>query len=155
MGRDSKNCFNSGVVKFNPNDWIGDRAFQYYIEHSDTTYLDQGALNAVCEGNLEKISNMWNYPKQFLHLVSDVQPKIIHFMAHPKPWHGVYFPCEPSHTAPYVEIVAKWPHLMHYYSKLGIQRKILYRYRSVRDKITVFFSSKRTKRYIESIRKLI
>ncbi|MGO8433449.1 hypothetical protein ACC847_37310, partial [Rhizobium johnstonii] len=51
---------------------------------------DQGALNYVCGSSLILVSNRWNFPKQFIHLVNISSLSIVHYMAHPKPWHGTF-----------------------------------------------------------------
>ncbi|MGO7902850.1 hypothetical protein ACC719_36235, partial [Rhizobium ruizarguesonis] len=50
------------------------------------------------------VSNRWNFPKQFLHLVTMSYLSIVHYMAHPKPWHGTFFPWTDKESKVYVDL---------------------------------------------------
>lgn len=125
--------FNSGVLKFDPADWIGSAAFQYFTEHGGHLH-DQGALNTVAGDAPIFISNRWNFPRQFLHL-ADKHPTIIHFASHPKPWDGVYFPCSKRETIVYHEALKAYPSLAPFVRKISLPRRLAYRLRSFGDRI--------------------
>lgn len=127
------NYFNSGVLKFDPANWIGIQAFDHFIRHGGHLH-DQGALNAVAGDAVIFISNRWNFPRQFLHLI-DKRPTIIHFAAHPKPWDGVYFPCSREHTDVYREALKTYPALKPIVREISLLRRMAYRLRSFRDRM--------------------
>ena len=125
--------FNSGVLKFDPANWIGARAFDHFVRNGGQLH-DQGALNAVAGDTVIFISNRWNFPRQFLHLV-DKRPTIIHFAAHPKPWDGVYFPSSRAHTSVYREALMTYPALKPFVREISFLRRMAYRLRSLRDRM--------------------
>ena len=129
--------FNSGVLKFDPADWIGPAAFEYFIRHGGHLH-DQGALNSVAGDAGIFISNRWNFPRQFLHLL-DKHPTIIHFASHPKPWDGVYFPCSRAHTAVYGDVLQNYPCLSPFVRKISLTRRMAYRLRSFRNRMAYTF----------------
>lgn len=124
--------FNSGVLKFNPKNWIGPAAFDYFLSHGGELH-DQGALNAVGADALVLISNRWNYPKQFLRLIGSDEPTIVHFMAHPKPWDGRFFPWTNKQAQIYRKALQSNPCLKPFERKISIPRYCLYKFRSWRD----------------------
>ena len=125
--------FNSGVLKFDPTNWIGAQAFDHFIRHGGHLH-DQGALNAVAGDAVIFISNRWNFPRQFLHLLHK-SPTIIHFAAHPKPWDGVYFPCSHEQTEVYFEALKTYPTLKPFVREISRLRRMAYRLRSFRDRM--------------------
>ncbi|MCJ8518605.1 lipopolysaccharide biosynthesis glycosyltransferase [Pseudorhizobium tarimense] len=128
--------FNSGVLKFDPADWVGAAAFQYFTEHGGHLH-DQGALNTVAGDATIFISNRWNFPRQFLHLAKK-RPAIIHFASHPKPWDGVYFPCSRRQTTVYHEACKPHPSLAHFVLKITPLRRLKYRLRSIGDRMAYY-----------------
>ncbi|WP_045835666.1 glycosyltransferase [Hyphomicrobium sp. 99] len=147
--------FNSGVLKFNREGWIGPEAFEYYrLNGSSVNLHDQGALNAVAAASLVLISNRWNFPKQFLHLLSDNRPAIIHFTAHPKPWDGVFFPWGKAQHQIYREVLSKHPFLKDYLPKISLARLVAYKFRSIRESISSLLSQVENKRLQKNIKKL-
>ncbi|EKF58640.1 glycosyltransferase [Agrobacterium albertimagni AOL15] len=133
LTRKKPTYFNSGVLKFDPADWIGAAAFEHFIRNGGHLH-DQGALNSVAGDALIFISNRWNFPRQFLHLL-DKRPTIIHFASHPKPWDGVYFPCSRSHSAVYREALKSYPCLSPFVRKISPLRRMAYRLRSFRNRM--------------------
>lgn len=132
-GLEARQYFNSGVLKFNRADWIGPAAFDHFIAHGGHLH-DQGALNAVAGNALIPMSSRWNFPKQFLHLAGQ-RPAIIHFMAHPKPWDGVFFPWSSKEARVYAEAVRSHPSLRAFVQKISLRRKLTYKLRSFRDRL--------------------
>ncbi|SLJ96941.1 glycosyltransferase family 8 protein [Novosphingobium mathurense] len=128
-GASHEDYFNSGVIKFNRKGWIGRRAFDFFVENGGA-YHDQGALNAVKGDAWIPISNKWNFPRQFMHLVDDGAPAIIHYMSHPKPWDGVFFPWSRREHDVYRDYLKKYPQLRRFRRSISLARRALYRFRS-------------------------
>lgn len=145
--------FNSGVLKFDPSDWIGPAAFQHFMEHGGQLH-DQGALNTVAGEAPIFISNRWNFPRQFLHL-TDRHPTIIHFASHPKPWDGVYFPCSQRETDVYREALKNHPALQPFVRKISLLRRLKYRLRSIGDRMAYYLPVLRRDTDPQSIRRVV
>jgi lipopolysaccharide biosynthesis glycosyltransferase len=135
-GRDS-HYFNAGVLKFHRNGWIGQEALELFVKNPEACEgkHDQGALNYVCGSSLILVSNRWNFPKQFLHLVNMSSLSIVHYMAHPKPWHGTFFPWSDAESQVYVDLRKSHPVYDALYRGITFDRKMLYKYRSIRERI--------------------
>lgn len=133
-GTENTVIFNSGVLKFNPKNWIGNAAFDHFVAHGGQLH-DQGALNAVVGDALVLISNKWNFPKQFLHLLDTPRPTIVHFMAHPKPWDGHFFPWGKAETQVYRTALDANPCLKPFALQISALRYWVYRFRSLRDEL--------------------
>lgn len=135
-GKDS-HYFNAGVLKFHRNGWIGQEALELFARNPEACdgKHDQGALNYVCGSALTLISNRWNFPKQFLHLVDMSCLSIVHYMAHPKPWHGTFFPWSDTESQVYVDLRKAHPIYNALYRGISFDRKILYKYRSMRARM--------------------
>ncbi|CAH0342912.1 glycosyltransferase [Rhizobium sp. CECT 9324] len=132
-GNASHRYFNSGVLKFDRSDWIGQDAFDYFVTHGGELH-DQGALNAVAGDGLILMSNRWNFPRQFLHLAG-TRPSIIHFASHPKPWDGVFFPWSQAETATYRQALRENQSLEPFVRKISTARRCAYKVRSLGDRI--------------------
>jgi len=145
--------FNSGVLKFDPSDWIGPAAFRYFTDHGGHLH-DQGALNTVAGDAVIFMSNRWNFPRQFLHL-ADKQPTIIHFASHPKPWDGVYFPCSRTETIVYIETLKDYPNLALFVRKISQPRRLAYRLRSIGDRMAYYLPILRRGTDSEAIRRVV
>ncbi|MEO9963155.1 MAG: glycosyltransferase [Nisaea sp.] len=135
-GTDS-HYFNAGVLKFHRSSWIGKEALALFERDPEACggKHDQGALNEVAGPALMLISNRWNFPKQFLHLVPMSNLSIVHYMAHPKPWHGTFFPWTAKESGVYKELRRKHPAIAALYRGIGLNRRLLYTYRSARQRI--------------------
>jgi lipopolysaccharide biosynthesis glycosyltransferase len=129
--------FNSGVLKFNREGWIGREALEAFITDPEACggLHDQGALNYVGGSSLILISNRWNFPKQYLHLVKMSSLKVVHYMAHPKPWHGTFFPWTAAETIPYRQL--REDHLLfaELHRGIGMSRKAAYKIRSAYERV--------------------
>lgn len=134
-GRDS-HYFNAGVLKFNREGWIGEEAFNLFLTNPEACdgKHDQGALNHVAGQSLILISNKWNFPKQFLHMVDMRSLSIVHYMAHPKPWHGTYFPWTDAESRIYRELRREDPLFARLYRGISLDRKLVYTLRSMRER---------------------
>ncbi|MBX5218798.1 MULTISPECIES: glycosyltransferase [unclassified Rhizobium] len=135
-GKDN-HYFNAGVLKFHRNGWIGQEALELFASNPEACEgkHDQGALNYVRGSSLILVSNRWNFPKQFLHLVNMSSLAIVHYMAHPKPWHGTFFPWTDRESQVYVDLRKAHPIYNALYRGISFDRKMLYKYRSMRARI--------------------
>ncbi|MDR7030625.1 glycosyltransferase family 8 protein [Rhizobium rosettiformans] len=129
--------FNAGVLKFNRENWIGEEAFNLFLTNPELCdgKHDQGALNYVAGDALILISNKWNFPKQFLHLADMQSLGIVHYMAHPKPWHGTFFPWSATESRVYQDLRRESPVFNALYRGIGIERQLVYKFRSIRERI--------------------
>ena len=135
-GKDSS-YFNAGVLKFHRDGWIGPEALQLFATNPEACdgKHDQGALNYVCGSSLILVSNRWNFPKQFLHLVDMSSLAIVHYMAHPKPWHGTFFPWSDTESQVYIDLRKTHPAYNALYRGISFDRKVVYKYRSMRERV--------------------
>ncbi len=146
--------FNSGVFKFDRRAWIGHAAFDYFLANGGDLH-DQGALNAVVGDGLVLISNRWNFPKQFLHLVGNDKPTIVHFMAHPKPWDGRFFPWTNKEVQVYRKALQSNPCLAPFVRKISFLRYCVYKLRSTREEVRFRLGLGRIRWHEESIQKVL
>jgi lipopolysaccharide biosynthesis glycosyltransferase len=126
--------FNSGVLKLNRTGWVGPEAFEYYVTHGGKLH-DQGALNACGKDALMLMSCNWNFPKQFLHKLDGARPPLVHFMAHPKPWDGVFFPWGRDEYEIYSHCIEEFPELRKFRARIEWVRKAVYKFRSIKNSI--------------------
>lgn len=129
--------FNAGVLKFHRNGWIGPEALEVFLKHPDVCEgkHDQGALNYVGGSALIMVSNRWNFPKQFLHLATMSSLSIVHYMAHPKPWHGTFFPWSDVESRVYRDLRKSHPLYDALYRGITLDRLVLYKYRSILERL--------------------
>lgn len=134
IGKES-HYFNAGFLKFNRKGWIGAEALDLFCKNPAACdgKHDQGALNYVCGNALILVSNRWNFPKQYLHMVDRSKLSVIHYMAHPKPWHGAYFPWGKADSVVYDDLRKQSPLFDSLYRGISLERKLLYKYRSLRQ----------------------
>lgn len=151
-GRNS-HYFNAGVLKFHRDGWIGPEALELFSKNPDACEgkHDQGALNYVCGSSLILVSNRWNFPKQFLHLVNMSSLSIVHYMAHPKPWHGTFFPWSDAESRVYADLRKAHPAYEALYRGITFDRKIMYKYRSVRERLKYTLEKNRPNQRVHSL----
>jgi lipopolysaccharide biosynthesis glycosyltransferase len=145
--------FNAGVLKFHRNGWIGPEALELFLKHPEACQgkHDQGALNCVGGSALIMVSNRWNFPKQFLHLVNMSSLSIIHYMAHPKPWHGTFFPWSDAESRVYRDLRKSHPLYDALYRGITLDRLVLYKYRSILEQIKHTLQSDDSKPRLQSL----
>ena len=88
----TSNYFNSGMILFDIDKCrkfnFSDKCIRWIFDNTDTAkFPDQDAINVVCDGKIERVSNLYN--KQFATTDSvklDNQPFIVHFLSAIKPW---------------------------------------------------------------------
>ncbi len=131
------NYFNSGVLKIRRDGWVGPEALEFFRRSPDACngMHDQGALNEVCGDSMLLMSNKWNFPKHFLNLLDDFEPALVHYMAHPKPWQGKYYPWGEAEYRIYEDLIQQNEDLGKYRENISNVRKVLYRYRSIKDSV--------------------
>lgn len=107
--------FNSGVMRINRNGYaeLGQRAMAaYQAKATVIKYFDQDVLNIAGIEVCDHISPRWNFPSHLLgRLDRSIPPAIIHFMAHPKPWHGPLPPWGKRYHQPYLDLASRFPQL--------------------------------------------
>ncbi len=93
-----RDYFNAGVLLIDVATWraqrIPERALEYLERYPNSTYSDQDALNAACDGAWKKLDPRWNYyqidlPKRITDLSAAQRPGVIHFQGWQKPWDPV------------------------------------------------------------------
>jgi lipopolysaccharide biosynthesis glycosyltransferase len=88
-----KAYFNAGVLLVDVNLWrserVAERAFDY-LSRNRQQFMDQDALNAVCDGRWHQLDARWNYQNHystdFGALPVEQRPAIVHFVTRLKPW---------------------------------------------------------------------
>ena len=95
LGIDTKNFFNAGVLLFNVKmflqEQVGQKALSLLDSRDDLIYMDQCALNILCEGRVAYLERYWNY--EFVGMDDDYAMQVIppsgiyHFDGDIKPWH--------------------------------------------------------------------
>jgi lipopolysaccharide biosynthesis glycosyltransferase len=91
-----RDYFNAGVLLIDLDRWreerISERALQYLNENPCTYFMDQDALNAVCDGLWKKLDPRWNFQKCSQKSIADSneleRPGIVHFVTDAKPWNA-------------------------------------------------------------------
>lgn len=92
-----ENFFNSGILLFNVNafqrECIGQKCLQLLESRNDLIYMDQCAMNIVCEGKVAYFDRYWNYELVGMEdgtAITEIPPfGICHFDGDVKPWHDV------------------------------------------------------------------
>ena len=138
VGEQRERWFNTGVVRASRETWrrVGEAALEFCARHDELLlFADQSALNAVAIDDVDLVPSRWNYPKQFLYL--DVPgvgegPAIVHYMANPKPWHGVFHPWDRDACAPYDALARARPALATLRPRLDPKRRLWHALRDLR-----------------------
>jgi lipopolysaccharide biosynthesis glycosyltransferase len=104
LGIDENNFFNAGVLIVNITEFkknnVTQKCFKLLSERTDMYFMDQCALNIVCEGKVHILPKRWNHewlflfsadnPKLSLHRdefdEAHNSPAIIHYDGIEKPW---------------------------------------------------------------------
>lgn len=88
--------FNSGILVINTKKFkkheVKEKCFELLSQRTDLYFMDQCALNIVCEGKVQMLPARWNYEWLFL-FESEIKetkiiehPAIIHYNGTMKPW---------------------------------------------------------------------
>ena len=105
--------FNAGVMHIAREGWDGLAREAMRLHRPGGPFPDQDALNIVAAGRVQGMSLAWNFPIFLRNAGVDrmIPPVVLHFMARPKPWDGVFPPWSAAHARPYAEQRAQWPDL--------------------------------------------
>lgn len=105
--------FNAGVMHIARDGWDALAREAMRRHRPGTAFPDQDALNIVAAERVWGMSLAWNFPIFLRNAGLDrtIPPVVLHFMARPKPWDGVFPPWSAEHVRPYAELRAQWPDL--------------------------------------------
>jgi lipopolysaccharide biosynthesis glycosyltransferase len=89
-----RDYFNNGVFLIDLDAWrkerVSERAVDYLMRHPDSPFMDQDAMNVVCDGGWTQLDIRWNFYDHFntaiLEMPLDERPGIVHFAGCQKPW---------------------------------------------------------------------
>jgi len=90
------NYFNAGVMLIDLDRWrneqVSEKALAYMKQHHRTPFMDQDALNVVCDGQWKMLDRRWNYHNCWSTRLSNFSPSnrpaIVHFVSIMKPWNA-------------------------------------------------------------------
>jgi hypothetical protein len=108
--------FNSGLFRMHRADLgtVGRECVRLWRKRgTDFRYSEQDAFNIAFGAEATLISFRWNFPAFFLNGGYDqtIEPRMIHFMSNPRPWHGAFMPWGwPAHRV-YRDLVDAHPQL--------------------------------------------
>jgi lipopolysaccharide biosynthesis glycosyltransferase len=81
--------FNAGVLLIDLTRWrenrISEKAMEYLKDHPKSPFMDQDALNFVCENSWKRLEPRWNFQNHQRKIVESGLG-ILHFVAKWKPW---------------------------------------------------------------------
>ena len=91
-----RDYFNAGVLLIDLDRWrekgISEKALDYLARNRDSPFSDQDALNVACDGFWKQLDARWNFHDhqrtRILDIRPDHKPRIVHFLAHIKPWNA-------------------------------------------------------------------
>ncbi len=129
--RQSRNYFNSGVLRISRKGWgkIGGDAWCRFQKCGLTSrFPDQDALNLAGLEHRRPMSLAWNFPvfMRNARVEAAIKPKIVHFMSSPKPWHGVFPPWKNAAHLPYRSVLKRYPSLMEFSLRMPANRRTVY-----------------------------
>ena len=86
--------FNAGILLINLDRWrserIAEKALAYLVQHPDSPFSDQDALNVACDGRWHCLDPRWNFQEHLHHKIAEMtaaeRPRIVHFVTTAKPW---------------------------------------------------------------------
>jgi lipopolysaccharide biosynthesis glycosyltransferase len=89
-----QNYFNAGVLLIDLDRWrkeqVSEKALAYMDRHRKTPFMDQDALNVVCDGRWKSLDHRWNFHDCWSRSISNLsladRPVIAHFVSIMKPW---------------------------------------------------------------------
>lgn len=103
LGIDINNFFNAGILLINITEFkknnVTEKCFSLLSKRQDLYFMDQCALNIVCEGKVQMLPHRWNHEWLYLFAVNNTKslcqrehfetcpdPAIIHYDGIEKPW---------------------------------------------------------------------
>jgi lipopolysaccharide biosynthesis glycosyltransferase len=120
--------FNAGLMAIDRDRWsaleLGDRAMAALRATPDRyPYLEQSALNELIAGGFAPLSPRFNFMGDFflLGLEATIDPIVLHFVNHPKPWHFEAWRGEARFARAYGDWFARspWPDALGAAAALG------------------------------------
>jgi len=88
-----RNYFNAGMLLIDLCQWrrerVSEKALAYMSKHPRTPFMDQDALNVVCDGRWKILDPRWNFHNAYRNIsqFKDTdRPGIVHFVSIMKPW---------------------------------------------------------------------
>lgn len=126
-----RHYFNSGVLRINRAGWedIGQRAWATARRLPGASrFADQDLLNLSAADQRMILSLAWNFPifMRNAGVESIIRPAILHFMSKPKPWFGNFPPWTAKSTAPYRDVLQRYPALAAYHAPVSRRRILRY-----------------------------
>jgi lipopolysaccharide biosynthesis glycosyltransferase len=90
------NYFNAGVLLIDLDQWrkeqISEKALLWMKQNPKTPFMDQDALNVVCDDRWKRLDQRWNFHDCWSKSMSDLSPSdrpaIAHFVSIMKPWNA-------------------------------------------------------------------
>jgi lipopolysaccharide biosynthesis glycosyltransferase len=148
---EARQYFNTGVLLADRNGWsrIGPQAWEMFARGGTSRFPDQDVLNLVGGSQHLPLSLAWNFPVFMFNarVAQVIEPRLVHFMSNPKPWQGAFAPWGEAACRPYVQTVARFPHLSAYASRMGWTGRVRYhlqqRYKQILETFTWGLSGKR------------
>ncbi|MBI1340931.1 hypothetical protein GC169_12090 [bacterium] len=130
-GKAVDNYINSGMFKVRREDWavIARQCIEHIRAGGDQyRYADQDVINLVAHDRIDIISFKWNFPGFLLgsNVMPSVEPRIVHFMSNPRPWHGPFHPWGERGVQPYFDIVKAYPELEPNWPHLPLMKRVKY-----------------------------
>lgn len=96
LGISVQNFFNAGILVMNTKAFrennVKERCFSLLSQRTDLYFMDQCAMNIVCEGKVHFLPSEWNFEWQYLFSTEEHELKpmdqlaIIHYDGIEKPW---------------------------------------------------------------------
>lgn len=133
LTRNYDDYFNTGVLVFNRNDWIGLSkqtlaAVDARAKSGGFKFGDQDPMNLAIGDKCVFLSNKWNFAGFFIGspLEKSVAPVIYHFMSNPRPWTHKGMPWGPKWQRPYQELLNDFPSLIAIAPKASPKEKLKY-----------------------------
>ncbi|GAA4503860.1 glycosyltransferase family 8 protein [Gluconacetobacter tumulicola] len=149
---DACRYFNSGVIYAERWGWarIGAEAWRIFSSQPVASrFPDQDVLNLVGLPYCLSMSLSWNFPvfMNNVRVSSMISPRIVHYMARPKPWEGTFPPWNAETSAVYGEVARDFPQTARYWRRLKratwLRHHLHQRYKRVHALVTWGLGAKR------------
>lgn len=127
-----KNYCNSGVIRFNLQNWgkVSETVMRVSAARDHSfKFPDQDPLNLAFSRDYLTMSYKWNFPSFFmgLGLQREIKPNILHFMSNPRPWDGPFEPWGRPAYEVYEKLTNQFPQLKPMRKRMNLLRRTKYR----------------------------
>ncbi|MCW6509038.1 glycosyltransferase family 8 protein [Lichenifustis flavocetrariae] len=124
--------FNSGIFRLNRTDLaeVGRECVRLCRQYGPVfRFSEQDAFNLAFGEDAQLMSFKWNFPVFFLNGGYDatIQPRLIHYMSNPRPWHGAFLPWGRTTHRVYRDLVGMHPELAEYLQPMRGLKAVKYR----------------------------